>query len=110
MRKDDCGETDNLTGRSMPLRLIFDTTPSFLGHFRVGNGKIMTGIAMDGLCFSVRDHSLEKIDRTCRNESLIFWRWPPTSTSFLAIILTSDQNIFAERLVEHNQGSLKVVF
>ena len=77
MRKDDCGETDNLTGRNMPLRLIFDTAPSFLGHFRVGNGKTMTGIAMDGLCFSVRDHSLEKIDRTCRTESLIFLAMTP---------------------------------
>ena len=74
MRKDDCGETGNLTGRNMPLRLIFDTTPSFLGHFRVGNGKSMTDITMDELCFSVRDHSLEEIDRTCRYKSLIFWR------------------------------------
>jgi len=28
----------------------------------------------------------------------------------LAMILTSDQNIFAERLVEHNQGSMVVFF
>ena len=28
----------------------------------------------------------------------------------LAMIKTSDQNIFAERLVEHNQASLAVVF
>ena len=74
MRKDDCSETDNLTGRSMPLRLISDTNSSFLGHFRVGNGKNMTGITMDKLCFSVRDHSLEEIDRTCRNKSLFFLR------------------------------------
>ena len=58
MRKDDCGETDNLTGRNMPLRLIFDTTPSFLGHFRVGNGKSMTSITMDELYFNVRDDRL----------------------------------------------------
>ena len=63
MRKDDCGEIDILTGRYMPLRLISDMTPSFLGHFRVRNGKSMIGIALDGLCFSVRDHSLEEIDR-----------------------------------------------
>ena len=77
MRKDDCGETDNLTGRNMPLRLIFDTTPSFLGHFRVGNGKSMAVITMDELCFSVRDHSLEEIDRTCRYKSLIFLAMTP---------------------------------
>jgi hypothetical protein len=110
MRKDDCGETDNLTGRNMPLRLIFDTTPSFLGHFRVGNGKSMTGITMDELCFSVRDHSLEEIDRTCRYKSLIFLAMTPTSTSYLAMILTSLKNIFAKRLVEHDQGFLVMFF
>jgi uncharacterized membrane protein len=54
MRKDDCGEIDILTGRNMPLRLISDMAPSFLGHFRVGNGNIKLVIALDGLCFYVQ--------------------------------------------------------
>ena len=29
------------------------------------------------LCFSVRDHSLEEIERTCRNKSLIFLAMTP---------------------------------
>ena len=31
-------------------------------------------------------------------------------SKILAMVLTSDQNIFAERLVEHNQASPMVVF
>ena len=31
-------------------------------------------------------------------------------SKILAMVLTSDQNIFAERLVEHNQGSTVVFF
>ena len=37
----------------------------------------MTVITMDELCFSVRDHSLEEIDRTCRYKSLIFLAMTP---------------------------------
>ena len=73
MRKDDCGEIDILTGRNMPLRFISDMIPSFLGHFRVGNGKSMVDIALDGLCFSVKDYSFEEIDRTCRNKNFTFF-------------------------------------
>jgi len=39
-----------------------------------------------------------------------FLAMTPTSTSFLAMILTSMKNIFAKRLVEHNQGFLVVFF
>ena len=110
MRKDDCGETGNLTGRSMPLRLIFDTTPSFLGYFLCRKWKDHDQFYHGWTLFQCQGPQSRKIDRTCRNESLIFLAMTPTSTSFLAINLTSDQNIFPERLVEHNQASPLVVF
>ena len=61
MLEADCGETVILTDQNMTLRLISDMIPSFSGHFRVRNGKNMIVITLDGLCFSVKDHSLEKI-------------------------------------------------
>ena len=96
MLKDDCSETGNLTGRSMPLRLIFDTTSSFLGHFRVGNGKSMTGIAMDELFFSVRDHSLDEIDRTCRCKSLIFLAMTPNFNFIFGDDFNSHEKYFGK--------------